>query len=268
MIAIFGIVGSICNIIIFTHLKNFRNHPGTFYIIAESVVDLTILLFGAVLRVIDEFSPFSSTAMIFFWCHFRQLLIQWGTMMFLYFVIFAVIDQFLSTNHRPRLRLLSTVKLAKYLITIGACFWLIYSIPFATCFGTKVAYGCTGTNAKLILYYSYFHLFVLNGVLPMFIACAFSISAYRNVRRIYRQQMSHTRRRIDQQMTAMILARSVFYTILLVPYNVQTFYNVNNLNRTVDQLQTAIMLLIGAINISLSYLNTAVCELLFLFLSH
>ncbi|CAF4861141.1 unnamed protein product, partial [Rotaria sp. Silwood1] len=51
--------------------------------------------------------------------------------------------------------------------------------------------------------------------------------AFRNVRRIHRQQMSNTRRRLDQQLTAMILARVILFVLCLLPYIAQRFYTMN-----------------------------------------
>ncbi|CAF3443889.1 unnamed protein product, partial [Rotaria sp. Silwood2] len=46
-------------------------------------------------------------------------------------------------------------------------------------------------------YYSFFHLPILQGILPILLVSTFSIMAYRNVRRIRRQQMSKTPRGPD-----------------------------------------------------------------------
>ncbi|CAF5159315.1 unnamed protein product, partial [Rotaria sp. Silwood1] len=81
--------------------------------------------------------------------------------------------------------------------------------------------------------------------------------AFRNVRRIHRQQMSHTRRRLDQQLTAMILARVILFVLCLLPYIAQRFYTINTQIRKNQTLQIAIELLITAINMSISYLNVS-----------
>ncbi|CAF1264370.1 unnamed protein product [Rotaria sordida] len=81
--------------------------------------------------------------------------------------------------------------------------------------------------------------------------------AYRNVRRIRRLQMSNTRRRLDQQLTAMILARVILFILCLLPYIAQCFYIMNVRNDKNEKLRTAIELLITAINVSISYLNVS-----------
>ncbi|CAF2947236.1 unnamed protein product [Rotaria sp. Silwood2] len=79
--------------------------------------------------------------------------------------------------------------------------------------------------------------------------------AYRNVRRIRRQQMSNTRRRLDKQLTAMILARMILFVVCLLPYTALCFYVFNMQSHKNETLQSAIENLILAINSSISYLN-------------
>jgi hypothetical protein len=60
----------------------------------------------------------------------------------------------------------------------------------------------------------------------------FSILAYRNVRRIIRRQIPVLRRRLDRQLTAMILVRVALFVITTLPYvSVRTY----EINRPVDQ---------------------------------
>ena len=54
-----------------------------------------------------------------------------------------------------------------------------------------------------------------NGLLPIFVSSLFSLLAYRNVRRIVRRQIPMDRRRLDQQLTAMIFMRVIFFILLL-----------------------------------------------------
>ncbi|CAF4495231.1 unnamed protein product [Rotaria socialis] len=257
IISLLGHIGNICNIIIFTNLKKFREYPSSFYIIAESIVDLGILSLGANLRVLDQIFKFQSGPINLLWCKFRQPIIQWCTNMFLCLVNFAVIDQYLSTNFRPHWRQWSTVRLGKYLIAIAAIASFFYNILFVIFYKTKVQFGCSITDVGMTRYYSYFHLIILQGILPMSIAFIFSIWAYRNVRRIHRQQLSNTRRRMDQQFTAMILARVIMFVLSLAFYVAQNFYTMNIQNHLYQGLSAAVGLLVTSISISISYMNVA-----------
>lgn len=261
---IIGIVGNLSNIVIFIGLKKFRQCPSTFYIITESIADIAVLLVGLMARILLEIFNFDPTRTLILWCKLRVPMNQWCTLMVLSAVNFAVFDQYLSTSYNSRLRELSTIKLAKYLICIALITWFFYNIPFVIFYDVQVSFGCLLENIELSRYYSYFHLLVLYGLLPMFFTMTFCILSYRNVRRIHRLQVSHVRRRLDQQLTAMILARVIFMNLFLIPFIAQRFYIVNVTTDPTNIFRIAIEQLIGAINVSLSYLNVSVCLLLFL----
>ncbi|CAF1158460.1 unnamed protein product [Adineta steineri] len=68
---------------------------------------------------------------------------------------------------------------------------------------------------------------VIVGFLPIVIASSFSVLAYRNVRRIVRRQLPIVRRKLDKQITAMVLIRVIAYVCLVSPYNIYRIYAVN-----------------------------------------
>lgn len=253
-----GIIGNLCNIIIFTSLRKFRKCPGAFYICAESIVSIGVLFFGTALRIAEEIFSFSADRISLIWCKMRVPITQWCVLVVVSLVNFAVFDQYFSTSLNPDVRQRSTIKLGIYLTSIATLFWFVYIIPFAIFYDIKLMFGCHLTHAGMIKYYVFFHLLILHGLLPMTVASTFSICAYRNVRRIHRQQMSKTRRRIDLQLTAMILARVVLFVISLVPFIIQAFFAFRVHNNNKRPLQTANDILITVINMSISYLNFSV----------
>ena len=69
--------------------------------------------------------------------------------------------------------------------------------------------GCVISNPIYLQYATFFLYPVLEGLLPIVIASFFSLLAFRNVRRIVRRQLPIVRRRLDRQMTAMVLIRVI-----------------------------------------------------------
>jgi hypothetical protein len=260
IVLIFGLIGNFCNILIFISIKQFRHYPGAFYIIAESTIDSAVLLLGVMVRIIIEASGYDATNSSLIWCKLRTPMNQWCSLMTLSIVNFMTIDQYFSTSCNPSLRQLSTIKLAKYLIGIAAIVWVVYNVPFAIFYDIIAVVGCLLNNVTFARFYTIFHLLILFGILPILIACLFSILAYRNVRRIHRQQLTRTRRRLDRQLTAMILARVTVFILFLIPFIVQRFYATNVPINPNNTLRTAIEQLVGAINISLTYVNVSVCS--------
>jgi hypothetical protein len=161
------------------------------------------------------------------WCKLRTMLPQWFRLMLASIVCFAAIDQFLSTNPVAYLRQLSSLKLAQRQICFATCLCLLHTIPAVVFLKISPLSGCIITNTGLIIYYSFLFYPVLNGFLPILISSMFSILAYQNVRRIVRRQIPIERRRLDQQLTAMIFVRVIFFVLLQLPFAVYRIYSIN-----------------------------------------
>jgi hypothetical protein len=105
------------------------------------------------------------------------------------------------------------------------------------------------------------------GALPIIIASVFAFLAYRNVRRIVRRQIPIVRRRLDQQMTAMILMRVILLVCLVSPFTIYRIFIINFPISQSDPMKYAIGRLVQTILMSLFSLNYTV-TLSFLFESH
>jgi hypothetical protein len=258
-----GLIGHLLNILVFTNLKIFRHNRCAFYLIVESIVDITQLMHIFIDEIwklsIDEVEPMNVSLV---WCKIKNTLPQWCRFMLGFIVCFAAFDQFLSTNYIAYLRQLSSLKLAQRQIVFASFLCLLHTIPFAIFLDIHFPSGCMITNTILITYYSFFYYPVLNGLLPIFVSCLFSILAYQNVRRIIRRQIPVDRRRLDQQLTAMIFIRVISYTILSLPYIIYRIYSLNvTINRT-DVYRYAVNQLVYSVVVSLIFLNQAVIFLL------
>jgi hypothetical protein len=75
---------------------------------------------------------------------------------------------------------------------------------------------------KFVFFYS-----LLAGLLPIVIASFFSLLTFRNIRHVVRPQLSIVRRRLDRQMTAMVLIRVIVYICLVLPYNIYRIYAIH-----------------------------------------
>ncbi|CAF1248066.1 unnamed protein product [Rotaria sordida] len=242
-IVITGLIGNIINIILFTQLKLFRRNQSAFYLIVASIVDCFQLIFAAATRATVVAFGFDPTRTSIVWCKLRIYFLQFGSITSSGTVCFAAIDQYLSTNYHHRLRQMSTFKLAQYLVGILIVLVALYSILFPVFFEIHGNAGCTTVNPIFNYYYSFVHFCILISILPIVISSLFSLLAYQNVRRIVRRQVAIIRRRLDRQLTAMILVRVILLVITVLPFVSLRVYQINNpMNQndtfavTVDQL--------------------------------
>jgi hypothetical protein len=104
------------------------------------------------------------------------------------------------------------------------------------------------------------------GVLPIVVSSLFSILAFQNVRRIVRRQIPVVRRRLDRQLTAMILVRVALFVITTLPYVIFRTYEINDPVDVTDNYAFALDVLIRTV-VSLFYnVNYSVFDFLFFIL--
>lgn len=254
-----GVFGHMCNIFVLTHLKIFRDNPSAFYLIAESIVNLFQMLVPFTTRIAINGFAYDLTQTSLVWCKLRQMLTQSSTLISLSIVCFDAIDQYLSTNYRPYLRQMSTISLAEVLIITATIIWILHGLPAGVYFEIQSTSGCNMYNQGFINYVTYVYYLILTGTLPIGISTVFSVLAYRNVRRIIRRQIAVRRRKLDKQLTAMIIVRVGFLVATTTSYFLQRIYTLSVVISKTDLIHKAVVQLIGAITISFFYLNYSVC---------
>ncbi|CAF0914706.1 unnamed protein product [Rotaria sp. Silwood1] len=266
-ISITGCIGNICNIVVLTGSKSFRQSQCAFYLITESISDCCLLLVVLPFRISELAFDIDTTRLSVFWCKFRPMISHTLALMSFSSICFAAIDQYLSTNYHAWLRQLSTLKLAHRLVYGALIIWILYDSIFLIFFGIRPTFGCMIDNVGFSLYYSFFHFIILNGVLPSSIASLFSLLAYLNVRRLVQLRMLVIRRQRDKQLTAMVLAKVVVLVVTILP---STIFRIYILNKTVnpnDSIRIAIDQLISNIAYSLFYINSSCTFYVFLMVS-
>ncbi|CAF3926192.1 unnamed protein product [Adineta steineri] len=234
-----GTIGNLFNILVFTTLKLFRNNQCVLYVVTESIANILQLTTFALLYILPAIHQIDPATSSLFWCKFRGMVISSCTLISFSTICFSASHQYLSTSHVFYLRQLFTIKLTRFLICTSVIISILHNIPFGI-FTEMQASVC-----------------VLSGLLPVLIASVFSFLAYNNVRRIVRRQIPIVRRRLDQQLTAMILIRIIVFIVLTLPYDIERMYTyIAKVNQS-NQLYFAIINLTGSVLATLFNLNYA-----------
>ena len=258
-IVIFGLFGNLINLLVFTQLKYFRKNQSVLYLMSILIVECFQLIFATTTRIVTSIFNYDPTRTSIIWCKIRIYFIQIGGLAIVWIICHAAIDQYFSTNHRNRLRMISTYKLAQYLIIFTFILSAIYSMPAIIYNEIRSTLGCTTYNSSYNFFYSFIHLCIIIGILPMIVAASFSCLAYQNVRRIIRRQIPLIRRRLDRQLTAMVLARVALFIVVACPYFAYRVFRTNvSILRTnspayeIDQLVRASITTFYSLNNSVS----------------
>ncbi|CAF4045710.1 unnamed protein product [Adineta steineri] len=140
-------------------------------------------------------------------------------------------------------------------------------LKFATQYSLYTGYAMLSFGVIAVEYSTFFFYPVLGGFLPIVIASLFSILAYHNVRRIVRRQLPIVRRKLDKQITAMVLMRVIAFVCLVLPYNAYRIYTINfPISRSVP-IAYAVGRLIQAIFIFISNINFLINFYIFILFS-
>lgn len=257
-IFIVGIIGNVLNILVFTQLKIFRDNRCAFYLVIESIVDIVYLVAFFTSSILSSICGSDPAGYSLVWCRLRSILVQTSALTSFFIVCYAACDQFCSTCYRFNLRQICTLEMARRLTIIASCILFLHSILFGFFLDIKPSVGCVISNSIWTRYSTFFFYPVLYGLLPIVVSSSFSFLAFRNVRHIVRRQVPIVRRRLDRQMTALVLTRVIFFVFASLPYTTYRIYAINNTSTPADRLKYAIELLIYAICISIFELNFAV----------
>jgi hypothetical protein len=263
ILIITGVFGNITDILVFTQLRLFRKNPSAFFLIVISTVECIVLLFASSNRVVTITIGYDPTSTSLAWCKIRAYILQYGGTVLSTTICFAAIDQYLSTSFNIQVRQISTFKLAQHLVGILIVLATPYSIPALVYQDIRSYLGCTTYDSSYNYFYSVVHLCIVIGVLPIVVSSLFSILAFQNVRRIVRRQIPVVRRRLDRQLTAMILVRVALFVITTLPYVIFRTYEINDPVDVTDNYAFALDVLIRTV-VSLFYnVNYSVFDFLF-----
>jgi hypothetical protein len=256
-----GLIGNFCNIIVFGCFKLFRHNQCAFYLIIESISNFALLIIVLPLRIDQLIFAYDPTQSSLIWCKIRQAMVIILSLLSFSSVCYAAIDQYLSTNLHAQIRQLSTLKLSHRLIYITFVILILYSIPFMIFYEIQPGTGCTIINLAFSRFTSFVHFCVFDGILPITISTCFALLAYTNVRRIVRRQIPIMRRRLDRQLTAIVLAKVAFFVGTTLPFIVDRVYTLNVPDHGNNLLRVAVEQLIYTITTFIFYVNYTVCKL-------
>ena len=259
----FGIVGNIINIFVFTRFKLFRSNSCAFYLTVEAFSNLLYVLLTITVTLFTTVYGDDGTGRFLLWCKARYTWNQLSVLITYCMICCSAVDQFLSTNYRLYRRQMCTIKLARIVAFIAISFLIMHAVAFGYFFQIQLSVGCVIWNPIYLQYATFFLYPIFGGLMPIATTSLFSLLAYRNVRRIVRRQLPIVRRRLDRQMTAMVLVRVLLFICLASPFSFFRVYVINSPVSRSQQTEFAIRQLLQALflfSINLNYIVIYFCD--------
>lgn len=262
-----GVLGGVCNIIVFISLQTFRQNSCAFYLMFMSFVNLGQLLMGLTIRIMIYTFGIDWTQSSLFYCKFRNYSLQPCVLTAVTCMFLATIDQFFATCSNPRLQQWSNIKVAHRLTAGFTLFWILYATPCLVYYTQIVSPStgkiiCTVAYRTFQLYNTYVTMLVLEGILPFSITILIGSIAYYNVRHVAHRTVPLIRHELDKQLTTMVLVQVFYNTIVFAPFIVMTVVGLNT-NTIQDPVIVAELQFANIISFILFYLYFAVSVNLF-----
>lgn len=248
---VFGILGNVANVILFSQRRIRLNNACVRYFIALSSGNLLIIIvcgFSRSLPYLNGFNP-ETASLIFCKC---RLYIVHSTFLFARACVSLIsIDRWMITSSNPSIRQLSTPKNAHYIIIVVALVSALFNshalVGFEIRSNVCYAYGSTA----YLLFYSIYN--VVTAILPVAIMVFFGILIMGNIRRSqtrintvsskpgnHSQPSSQPVHASRGQFVQLAIMQSFTFTLLNIGYAVYVSYDAATFTRVKSAEQRAL----------------------------
>ncbi|CAF0905422.1 unnamed protein product [Rotaria sordida] len=224
-IFVLGVIGELLNIIVFLSLKTFRLNSCAFYLTIMAMASIGYLFTGLLTFIMMYGYNTDWKKQSRFYCIVRNGFTHICMLIAFSCLCLATIDQFLATCSYPRWQQLCNINLARRLCFAFIILWFLYGISFFISYDLVIDISTGNSYCRVIneifqQYLKTWHVLIFLGILPLSITVIFGFLAYRNVQNLSYRTLPLVRRRLDQQLTVMVLTQVVFSVFAITPYAV------------------------------------------------
>jgi hypothetical protein len=242
LMCIFGLIGNILNICVFTiwshsrkttnkHQNNIRISNGPLYLLTSSIANLIMIGYSLPTRILFDGYQYQVTQnTVFILCKFRYYVLHTFDLISLTCLCMATFDRYLISSREVRLRQMSTTRQrTKLIILFIICFIGLHSIPIIIYFDLSNLGQCIIFSTIYLYYYLYVIQIFLHGIIPIIFLSLFGILTFKQLKKIERR---HRRRRrhgsisSEKQLSRMLLLMSMEIILSSIPYCIEQCLNV------------------------------------------
>lgn len=228
-VCIIGNLGNLINMILFYQHHLRANSVSAWYFIGLSLANLLIIDTGGITRCLPFLTGYNLETTSIAFCKWRYYCIQFTLVLGRYFICLISIDRWMVTSPNESIRRLSSPKVARYLVSVGPCFWALVSIHAAVGFEIKNNQCYTYFSTAYDAFFSVYNMLIV--VTPIVIMVLFSMLIVRNLsqrRRLIQpvsstftgsqQTARHGMHNMNMQLIRLVLMQSLTFTVLNISY--------------------------------------------------
>ena len=232
LILLFGLWGTLWNLLVLRHLS-FRSNSCCTYLLVGSIASLIELVFGLSDRIINQGFHVDWTSSNIAWCKIRYFLSSCASLIALSCLVMSLLDRFFSTCSQIKWRRLTSVYTARQICVHLITLWMLSAIPVLfdirpiritsnhqVCRSSLLIESPVVTNILSLCFY---------GLIPWCLMVLFVGLTLKNIRHRYQSRTGTSPfvriLRIDQQLISILFVQTVIFTAASFPYCVQRVYD-------------------------------------------
>ncbi len=214
-----GIVGNICNCIMFTR-PIYRRSASSIYLLSLSIFDIMYLIWS-MFPLFYTLNHTDLQSQSLFYCKMRLYISHILGQCIRYVVVFACIDRYIVSQPNTRLRSLNSVQMALKLVLIMCIVWSVAALHIPILIDIRD--GICGMFDLYQLVYGFYRI-ILSGILPPVLMSIFGVLTIRSLHQRHGAR-KHARQR-DRYLMRMLIAEVVVNIFTSIPFSANLIYGV------------------------------------------
>ena len=235
ILCIFGLIGNLLNIYIFTKWSRSRKKPKKsyqmnnipLYLLVSSFANLIVIVYPLSTRIMfDGYQYRVTQKKVFILCKLRYYALHTFDLTSLTCICMATFDRYLLSSRNVRLRQLSTNKKQTIVIILLIILFLgLHNIPLTIYFDVSNTGRCTIFSVVYSHYYLYIYQISLHGLFPIVFLSIFGLLTLKQLK-ILAEHNPTSHLNSDRQLTRMLLLISLAIIISSTPNCIEHIYDV------------------------------------------
>ena len=235
---IFGVVGNILNMCVFTTWSRFckksnrykptnRTNNCPLFLLVSSFANLIVIIYPLLTRIMFDGYQYKITKNnAFILCKFRYYILHTFDLISLTCICMATFDRYLISSRKVHLRELSTTKQQTILIILFLiCLISLHNIPIAIYYDVSKTGQCILCSTIYSYYYLYTFQISLHGIIPIIFLSIFGLLTWRQLKKLSETNPSNTLNS-DKQLSRMLLLMSLAVILSSIPNCIEQIYEI------------------------------------------
>jgi len=235
IMCIFGLIGNLLNICIFTVWSRSRKTTNKFiqrnnsplYLLTSSIANLFIITYPLLTRIMfDGYNYQVTQTNVFVLCKLRYYILHTFDLISLTCICLATFDRYLISSRNVHLRELSATKQQTIIIIIFIIILIgLHSIPVAIYFDVSNTGECVIFSTNYSYYYLYVFQVSLHGIIPIIFLSIFGLLTLKQLK-ILAQHNPYSHLNSDRHLSHMLFLKSIAIILSSIPNCDEHIYDI------------------------------------------